>query len=199
MGLLDFIRGNTIDRLKMPELQEEEMRLKNQIERARKDINKVEKDKTKNFKEGVGADLIKKKMLAQEIKHLDMQAQLKYKTFMTLHKQYMFISNLVIIKKYEKNLRQTKIWTKITSIYPEKFENALIKINLKGKTYEEILDNLNRVFEMGIPESEVTEDEAEKQLFDAWNSVEAGSLDVDDATKMISIEKDIEAKEAEEK
>ena len=41
---------------------EEEIRLKNQIERIRKDINRLEVDKKKKFQEGIGSDLIKKKM-----------------------------------------------------------------------------------------------------------------------------------------
>lgn len=153
MGLLDFIRGNSVDRLDTRELKEEEMRLQNHIELARKDILKIEKQKKDMFKQGVGADLIKKKMLAQQIKHLDVQAQMKIKQFMMMHKQYMFVSNLVVVKKYEKELKQNKIWSKITNIEPSKFESALINVNLKGKSFEEVLNNLNNVFEMSLTES----------------------------------------------
>jgi len=199
MGVLDFIRGNSVDRLKTRELKEEEMRLQNHIELARKDIQKIEKQKKDLFKQGVGADLIKKKMLAQQLKHLDMQAQLKIKAFMTMHKQFMFVSNLVIVKQYEKELKQSPIWSKITNIEPSKFENALINVNLKGKSFEEVLNNLNNVFEMSLSDStlEQSTDDTEKQLLDAWSGVETGAIDVEDAQKLMSMEKQLESKDTE--
>lgn len=199
MGVLDFIRGNSVDRLKTRELKEEEMRLQNHIELARKDIQKIEKQKKDLFKQGVGADLIKKKMLAQQLKHLDMQAQLKIKAFMTMHKQFMFVSNLVIVKQYEKELKQSPIWSKITNIEPSKFENALINVNLKGKSFEEVLNNLNNVFEMSLSDSslEQSTDDTEKQLLDAWSGVETGAIDVEDAQKLMSMEKQLENKDTE--
>jgi len=199
MGILDFIRGNSVDRLNTRELKEEEMRLQNHIELARKDIQKIEKQKKDLFKQGVGADLIKKKMLAQQLKHLDMQAQLKIKQFMTMHKQFMFVSNLVIVKQYEKELKQNKIWSKITNIEPSKFENALINVNLKGKSFEEVLNNLNNVFEMSLSDSslEASTDDTEKQLLDAWSGVETGAIDVESAQKLISMEKQLENKDTE--
>jgi len=199
MGILDFIRGNSVDRLDTRELKEEEMRLQNHIELARKDIQKIEKQKKDLFKQGVGADMIKKKMLAQQLKHLDMQAQLKIKQFMTMHKQYMFVSNLVIVKQYEKELKQNKIWSKITNIEPSKFENALINVNLKGKSFEEVLNNLNNVFEMSLTDSDLEQstDDTEKQLLDAWSGVETGAIDVEAAQKLISMEKQLENKDTE--
>jgi hypothetical protein len=199
MGLIDFIRGNSVDRLNIRELKEEEMRLQNHIELARKDIQKIEKQKKDLFKQGIGADLIKKKMLAQQLKHLDMQAQLKIKGFMTMHKQYMFISNLVVIKQYEKELKQNKIWTKITNIEPSKFENALINVNLKGKSFEDVLNNLNNVFEMSLTDSDLEQstDETEKQLLDAWSGVETGAINVEEAQKLVSMEKQLEKKDTE--
>jgi hypothetical protein len=199
MGILDFIRGNSVDRLNTRELKEEEMRLQNHIELARKDIQKIEKQKKDLFKQGVGADLIKKKMLAQQLKHLDMQAQLKIKAFMTMHKQFMFVSNLVIVKQYEKELKQSPIWSKITNIEPSKFESSLINVNLKGKSFEEVLNNLNNVFEMSLSDSslEASTDDTEKQLLDAWSGVETGAIDVEAAQKLISMEKQLENKDTE--
>ena len=201
MAILEKFFGTPVDRLKLKDLQTEEMRLQNHIEIARKEIQKLDKKKKDLFKQGVGADLIKKKMLSQEIKHCDTQSQMKIKQFMIMHKQYMFVSNLVIMKKFEKELKQTPLWKKITNIEPTQFENALIHVNLKGKNFEEILGNLNNVFEMGLSDSELEEstDETEKQLMDAWSGVETGAIEVEDAQKMVSTEKQFEKNETEEK
>ena len=201
MAILEKFFGTPVERLKLKDLQTEEMRLQNHIEIGRKEIQKLDKKKKDLFKQGVGADLIKKKMLSQEIKHCDMQSQMKIKQFMIMHKQYMFVSNLVIMKKFEKELKQTPLWKKITNIEPTQFENALIHVNLKGKNFEEILGNLNNVFEMGLSDSELEEstDETEKQLMDAWSGVETGAIEVEDAQKMVSTEKQLEKNETEAK
>jgi hypothetical protein len=187
-----FKKTNNLDKLRVSELQEEELRLKSRINRLRKEIDGIEREKKKIFNDGVGADMIKKKMIAQELKQLDMSGKLKIKNFLTLHKQYMFVSNLVIVKKYQRDLQITPVWSKIQSLSPEAFESALIKVNLSGKGFENILDDLNRIFAMDLSDSDTDVDEAEKQMFDIWSSVEAGSLDVSEAENLISMDKEIE-------
>ena len=187
-----FKKTNNLDKLRVSELQEEELRLKSRINRLRKEIDGIEREKKKLFNDGVGADMIKKKMIAQELKQLDMSDKLKIKNFLTLHKQYMFVSNLVIVKKYQRDLQITPVWSKIQSVSPEAFESALIKVNLSGKGFENILDDLNRIFAMDLSDSDTDVDEAEKQMFDIWSSVEAGSLDVSEAENLISMDKEIE-------
>ncbi len=195
MSFWDVFRKNPVDKIKVRELQGEEIRLKNQIERARKEINKLEKEKKVRFQEGVGADLLKKKMLAQEIKQLDMEVKLKTQKFMAMHKQFMFISNLIVIKQFEKELKNTPFWDKITHIPPEQFESALINVNLSGKAFEGVLDKLNQVFEMEIADFQMAEDEAEKQLLDTWSQIEAGTMDLEEGEDMLSIDKDLEGRE----
>ena len=195
--IMDSFKKNPVDKLNTRDLQEEEIRLKNRMERIRKDINKIEKDKKQKFQEGVWADMRKKKMLAQEIKQLDTEARLKLKNFTTINKQYMFVSNLTVVKKYEQDLKKNKIWDKIGEIGSENFESALINTSLVGKDFDEVLNDLNRVFEMDITDFEAGEDEAESQLLDAWSSVESGAMDVDEVEQTISLEKSLE-KEREE-
>jgi len=199
MKFLDSIIGTPVERLKLRDLKAEEMRLQNHVELARKEITKLEKQKKDTFKQGVGADLIQKKILAQKLKQLDMQAQLKFKGFMTMNKEYMFISNLVVIKQYEKELKQSDIWTKIINIDPAHFEDSLINVNLKGKSFDEVLNNLNSVFEGTLTDSNIEQsmDDTEKQLLDAWSGVETGAINVEDAQKLVSMEKQLENKDTE--
>jgi len=197
LGIIGRLRGNTIDKMKVSELREEEIRLKNQIERIRKDINRIEKEKKKKFQEGIGSDLIKKKMIHQEIKQLDMEGKLKMKNFTSVHKQFTFITNLVTIKKYEKQLKNTPVWEKLRKVEPEQLESILIKMNLEGKTTEEMVDGLNRVFEMEIAELDESEDESEKKMMEMWSMVESGKIDIDDAEKELSSEKKKEEDEIE--
>lgn len=193
MRILDRLKKNPVDKMDYRELREEEHRLKNQVERTRKDINKLEKDKKKKFEEGIGADRMKKKMLTQEIKQIDMEAKGNLKIFNSLHNQYTLVTNLATIKKFENQLKKNEMWDKLTQVTPEQLESALIKVNLSNKEFNEVVSDLNRVIGMDWEEEE--EEEEDNQLYDAWESVEAGSMEIDDAVKNISVEQDMEKEE----
>jgi hypothetical protein len=201
MGLMDkvggmFGRKNTLEKLSLRELQAEQIRLKNRLDRLKKELNQIEKKKKQLFQEGIGADKLKKKMLAQEIKSLDLEQKLKLKDFTMAQKQYTLVTNMIIIKKYEKELRKTGLWEKLSSVEPEQLEQALIKINLDGKEFDEMVEGLNKVFEMEVAEFEETEDETEKELMQAWSQVEAGEADVEEvADKVVSLDKKLEDEE----
>ncbi len=187
MGIRDmFGRKNTIEKLSLRELQAEEIRLKNRLERLKKDINQIEKKKKQLFQEGIGADKLKKKMLAQEIKGLDMEQKLKLKDFTTAQKQYTLIKNMIIVKKYEKELRKVGVWEKLANVEPEQLEQALIKVNLDGKEFDDMVSSLNRVFEMEVAEFEESEDETERELMKAWGQVEAGEADVEEVAEKVA-------------
>ncbi|WP_297073776.1 chromosome assembly protein [Thermococcus sp.] len=186
MGIRDvFGRKSTVEKLSLRELQEEEIRLRNRLERLKKDINAIEKRKKEIFQQGTGADKLKKKMLAQEIKSLDMEEKLKLKEFTTAQKQYTLIKNLIVVKKYEKELRKVGVWDKLKKVEPGELEKALIRINLDGKEFNEMVESLNRVFEMEIAEFEEGEDETEKELFEAWTQVESGEAEPEEVVEKV--------------
>ena len=186
-----FIK-NPIEKLSTRDLEGEKIRLKSKLDRLKKEINQIEKKKKQLFQEGIGADKLKKKILAQEIKALEMEMKLKFKNFTTLQKQYTFVNNLLIIKKYEKELKNIGIWSKISKIEPELLELKLSDIILDGKEFDEMVSNLNKVFEMRLDEFEGEEDEAEKKLFEAWGQVESGAVDVDTAVDNLKLDEEEE-------
>ncbi|WP_048152313.1 hypothetical protein [Palaeococcus ferrophilus] len=195
MGILDRFRKNPIEKLSLRELQEEEIRLRNRLERAKKEIERIEKKKKQLFQEGIGADVLKKKMLAQEIKSLDMEQKLKLRDFTTAQKQYTFIKNLIVVKKYEKELRKIGLWDKLSKVEPEQLESVLVRVSLDGREFDEMVEGLNRVFEMDVAEFEATEDQTERELMEAWAKVETGEADAEEVSSEIAspkIEKDTE-------
>ena len=183
---------NQIEKLKIIDLQEEEIRLKSRANRLHKEIDRIEREKKQKLAEGVGADLLKKMMLLQEIKQLDMSAKHTVRNFLALHKQYAFVSNLVIIKKYQRDLQKTQIWEKIQAISPETFESALIQCNLTGKGFENVVDDLNQVFALDLSNQNQDLDEADKQIYDIWSRIETGALELEEVVESFSIQKDIE-------
>ncbi|MEM2787974.1 MAG: hypothetical protein QXJ58_06870 [Archaeoglobaceae archaeon] len=174
MGFMDVFKKNPLEKLSMRELQGEELRLRNKLDRIKRDVNEIEKKKKQLFQEGVGADFLKKKMIAQEIKSLDLEQKLKMKDFMTAQRQYTLIKNLVIVKRYQRELEAQGVWKKLTSMEPEELEKVLIDVDLDGKAFDGILDDLNRVFEMRLADESLKEDPVERDLMEAWAKVESG-------------------------
>ena len=190
-NVIDRIRGNPLDKLKMRELREEEIRLKNQCERLRKEIDDCEKDKKKKFREGIGADLFKKKMLFQEMQALDTEAKLRLKRFTTSNHQLRFIKNLLIVKNYENQLKENGTWRKLTSLPQEKLESFLIRISLDGKEFDEVLNELNKPFEMDVADIDNDVSEEEKKVLDSWEKVEAGTMEPEKAESTFSIDREL--------
>ena len=190
-NVIDRIRGNPLDKLKVRELREEDIRLKNQCERLRKEIDDCEKDKKKKFREGIGADLFKKKMLFQEMQALDTEAKLRLKRFTTSNHQLRFIKNLLIVKNYEHQLKENGTWRKLTSLPQEKLESFLIRISLDGKEFDEVLNELNKPFEMDVADIDSDVSEEEKKVLDSWEKVEAGTMEPEKAESTFSIDREL--------
>lgn len=182
-NIIDSFKKNPIGRMNIRDLQEEEDRLKLRMLELRGDINRSERDKKQKFMDGVGEDIMKKSILAHEIKQLDTEARLYLKNFTAVNKQYMFVSNLIVVKKYEQELKKNKLWEKISNSEPNNLESMLLKTNLDGKGFEDVLKDLNTAFE--ITDFEAEEDEDEAQIMDAWESVELGSMDIDEAEALL--------------
>lgn len=189
-SLIEMIKGNPLNKLTTRELRTEQARLKDDLKRERDGINNIEKQKRKLFREGVGADVLKKKMLVQDIGAIDMEAKLKLKIFTTIHRQLRFITNLLTVKNYERQLRQMGLWKKLTSMSREKLQAYLIRVNLDGKEFDEVVADLNRPFETEVDEmpDELAEDE--KRIFETWENVESGALDPETAERELSVERE---------
>jgi len=195
MGIWNKIKGNNnkngIETITVRELQSEQLLLKDRTDKMRKNISRIENEKTKKFEEGIGADKFVKKMLATDIKGLETEAKLNAKSFIMAQKQYQFTTNFLTVKKFEKELKSTPVWDKITSADPEVLEKIMLNIQLDNMDYDTMLDSLNGVFERDISNFDGFEDDSTESLMDMWEQVEGGSLDVETATKEFSVEKSL--------
>lgn len=191
-GLFERFRGNPLERLSIRELQEEELRLTNKLNKERAEIEKLEEAKKKKFQEGIGASALKKRMLAQEIQALDLEAKLRLQSFTKTQNMLKITRNLLVVKKLEKDLREQGIWKKLTSMPREKLEEWLLKVRLDGREYNEILEELNRAFEMEVAEVEEEIGTEEKKLLELWEKVEQGTLEPEKVEEELSVERELE-------
>ena len=140
--LKETIQKNPIEKLTIRDLEGENIRLKSKLDRVKKEVKTLDKKKKQLFKDGIGSDALAKKILAQEIKSIEMGMKLKYKSFQTYQKQFTFANNLLIVKKYEKELKNIGMWGKINNIQPEVLEMKLSDIILDGKEFDNTVEGV---------------------------------------------------------
>ncbi|MBW9221312.1 chromosome assembly protein [Methanothermococcus sp. SCGC AD-155-M21] len=196
--LIGRFQKNPIEKLTIRDLEGERIRLKSKLDRIKKEIKSLDKQKKQLFKEGIGADNLTKKMLAQDIKSIEMEMRLKYKSFQTYQKQFNFVNNLLIVKKYEKELKNIGMWNKISNIQPELLETKLSNVILDGKEFDQTVEGLNKVFEMRIDEFDEEVDGTEKKLLDAWGQVESGEIEGEDIMDNLNLTADEEEEDDKE-
>ena len=196
--LMGKFQKNPIEKLTIRDLEGEKIRLKSKLDRIKNEIKSLDRKKKLLFKEGIGADKLTKKMLAQDIKSVEMEMKLKYKSFLTYQKQFNFANNLLVVKKYEKELKNIGMWNKISNIQPELLETKLSNIVLDGKEFDQTIESLNNVFEMRLDEFDEEMDSTEKKLLEAWGQVESGEIEGEDIVDKLNLTNDEEEEEDEE-
>lgn len=195
MGLMDKIfgkKGNVLDTLEETELKREQITLKNRSERLRQEIHKLEAQKSKIFNQGVGADNMKKNMLAQEMQTLEMEIKTKYKIFRREQKQHRIISNLVVIKKNQAELQRQGVWNQLLGMDQEKLEIALSEIALNEETFTTQLDTIMSHLDSLDDVMTYEEDEDTKKLMEAWAVAETEGIET--AEEMIGLETSVREK-----
>lgn len=183
----ELIGRNNIGTLKVTELKVEEQKLRTKINGIHKDIRNKEGLKKRKFNEGIGKDSITKEMIINDIKTIDLKLKLNLRTYNSANKRLRFISNLIVIKEHEKELKKNPIWSKITRMDVDTVMEELIKIDLAGKPIDNIIDTLNEVIEGNYQTDVAYVDEDERnEILDLWSALESGEILPDEAEKAFS-------------
>ena len=104
-----FSNRNKIDTLKIDDLRKEESRLDYDITILYREINAISDQKKAIFNDGIGADMLKKEMLALKLKELEMSGKMKLKEYKNRISEKTFVSNLITIKKFQDQLKDRPI------------------------------------------------------------------------------------------
>ena len=196
MGMVDALFGTPFERMKVKDLELQKIKLKTKTDTIIKTISNIEKQKEKLFNTAVKASPLLIKVHAHEIKRLSLEVEQQYNFFMRYTKMSVAITNLLLLKKYEKELKQDKMWTKLVHMDSESLIEIMGKINLVGKNFEGIVDLINDTLESGLDDYKTSEeDESVQQIIDAITSVQKGVLPLEEAQKAISFDKTLEEKE----
>lgn len=186
-----FSNRNKIDTLKIDDLRKEESRLDYDITILYREINAISDQKKAIFNDGIGADMLKKEMLALKLKELEMSGKMKLKEYKNRISEKTFVSNLITIKKFQDQLKDRPIWKRLRQLSPEELKRVLADVNVRGENSEMLIEDLNAIFEISLDNDTLISSQNRDPVFDAWECVENGSLSPEAATEdLYSIDKD---------
>ena len=188
-----FSNRNKIDSLDVAALQKEETRLDYDITILYKEINAISEKKKAVFNEGIGADMLKKEMLALKLKELEMSGKVKLREYKYRISEKTFVTNLVTIKKFQDQLQSRPIWKKLRQLAPDELKEALADVHVRGESISTVIEDLNQIFEISLDNDTALSNQSRDPIFDAWECVENGSLSPEEATEdLCSLDKDYE-------
>jgi len=184
-----------IEKVKIEELEKEKLKIDNRILLVSKEIEKLEKEKKDLFRQGIGKSDIEKLLLAEKIKELDAEVRMKIREYRRLMKQRRALSNLIRLKRWEKQLKEKGIWERIKSIEPDRLMQMLTEVEFEEAQFEKNIDKINEI--LGAEYARVEMDEATKEIMQMWEKVEKAELSPEEVEEKLTVK--VAEKEEEEK
>ena len=134
MGFLSRIFSKGIESMGVDELRVMEIKLNSKIDDLQSEVRKIEKEIQILFEKARNARSKSEEIsIARRIETLLQKKEMKLNTQARLEKELRAVSNLLIIKEHEEDLKSAGVWDKLRKLKPEELENWLISKNLEAK------------------------------------------------------------------
>ncbi len=191
-----FRRKPWIETVSREELERELMKIESQAQVLMKEIQRLEEEKKKLFRQGIGKSTIEKMLLAEKIRDIDMEVKVKLREYNRLMKQRRAIANLIRLKQWEGRLKERGIWDKIAKTEPDKLIEMLSKVKFEEKQLDKNLDKINEILGETLEPVEVTGET--KEIMELWEKVEAGEFEPEQVEKRLEAKVKVREEEEEE-
>lgn len=163
-----------IEKVKVEELEKEQLKLEHQIEMLGKEIEKLEARKKELFQQGIGKSDVEKMLLAEKIRDMDTEVKMKLKEYNRLMKQRRALSNLIRLKKWENRLREKGIWEKIRNVEPEKLMQMLTEVQFDERQFDANIEKINEI--LGREAATLEVESETREILELWEKVEKAEL-----------------------
>ena len=188
-----FRRRPWIESVSKEELQRELIRIESHMQVLMKEIQRLEEEKRRLFRQGIGKSTIEKMLLAEKIRDLDMEVKVKLRENNRLMKQRRALSNLIRLKEWEGRLKERGVWERIASTEPDRLIEMLSKVKFEEAQLDKNIDKINEILGETLEPVEVESET--KEILELWDKVEAGELEPDDVEKRLEARMKVEEEE----
>ena len=195
MKILSKLFGskNPIESMNIEELKVMEIKLNEKINSIQRDAKKIEDEIEALFEKAKETKSRSEELsIARRIKTLSQKKEAKLSTQAKLEKELRAVSNIIILKEAEDDLKSAGLWDRIRDLSPEELEKWLISKKLEAEDRDSLI---NTVIEM-TSSTITTGVEYEEDLGDILEAIKAvkeGELEPNEAEKIIAKEEDKES------
>ncbi len=185
-----FGSRNPLESMKVDELKVMEIKLNRKIEDLRNDIRQIESEIQILFEKARSArDKSEEISIARRIKTLAQKKDMKLAAQAQLEKELRAVSNVLILKEHEEDLKAAGVWEKVRGLDPEKLESWLISKNLEARSRDELVSTVVEMTSMAMRTGISYEDDLD-DILDAIRAVKEGEMEPEEAGRVVSREKD---------
>ena len=182
MGLLSRLFGarNPVDSMSPKDLRIMEIQLTRRIDEVAGEAKKVDGE-IALLLEKARSPLSKNEeiSLARRIKTLSQKKEMKLAAHAQLDKELRAVSNILILKEHEADLKSAGLWNQVKDLEPDVLEDWLIKKNLEGQSRSDLVTTITQMTSSAMSTG-VEEDEELDEILDVIRAVKDGSLDPTD-------------------
>ena len=188
MGIYKLLKSGDLDSLKIKDLRLMEIKLNKKIDDLNEEIRGIAETIQRLFENARETKTQSEEItIANRIKTLNQKKDMKQSAFVQLEKELRGISNLLILKENERDLKESGAWKKLEKMKPEKMEKWLTAKTLDQRNRQDVINNIISMTS-GAMES-IDYDSDLDDILDTIREVKGGDLEAEEASKKVMKEK----------
>jgi len=188
VGIYKLLKGGDIESLKIKDLRLMEIKLNKKIDDLNEEIRSIASTIQSLFQKARETTTQSEEIsIANRIKTLSQKKEMKQSAIMQLEKELRGVSNLLILKENERDLKESGAWNKLKKMKPEKMEKWLTSKTLEQRDRQELMDTVVSMTSEAM--ESVDYDEDLDEILDTIREVKGGNIEVEDASKKVMKEK----------
>jgi len=188
MGIYKLLKAGDISSLKIKDLRLMEIKLNKKIDDLNEEIRDIAETIQKLFEKARETKTQSEEItIANRIKTLNQKKDMKQSAVVQLEKELRGVSNLLILKENERDLKESGAWKKLEKMKPEKMEKWLTAKTLDQRNRQDMINNIISMTS-GAMES-IDYDSDLDDILDTIREVKGGDLEAEEASKKVMKEK----------
>ena len=188
VGIYKLLKAGDIESLKIKDLRLMEIKLNKKIDDLNEEIRGIASTIQSLFQKARETTTQSEEIsIANRIKTLSQKKEMKQSAIMQLEKELRGVSNLLILKENERDLKESGAWNKLKKMKPEKMEKWLTSKTLEQRNRQELMDTVVSMTSEAM--ESVDYDEDLDEILDTIREVKGGNIEVEDASRKVMKEK----------
>lgn len=188
MGIYKLLKAGDIGSLKIKDLRLMEIKLNKKIDELNEEIRDIADAIQKLFEKARETKTQSEEItIANRIKTTSQKKNMKESAVVQLEKELRGVSNLLILKENERDLKESGAWKKLEKMKPEKMEKWLTSKTLEQRNRQAMINDVVSMTSEAM--ESVDYDEDLDGILDTIREVKRGDLEVEEASKNVMKEK----------